>query len=157
MRVRDPSRVVWISQKTTLSVDETRSGGPPAPAFPQLIGPPSDDICYATQGRQGAVKHIAPQVDVMVVVGSANSSNSVRLIEVALETRAGAAYRVDRPTSSRNPGFEGCPHRGPHFRRVRARDRARRHRMAAGRGFPTVEVARTERIDDLRAAPRPYA
>ena len=80
--VRDPSRVVWISQ-TTLSVDETRETVDRLrQRFPQLIDPPSDDICYATQNRQGAVKHIAPQVDVMVVVGSANSSNSVRLRRV---------------------------------------------------------------------------
>ena len=94
--VRDPSRVVWISQ-TTLSVDETRETVDRLrQRFPQLIDPPSDDICYATQNRQGAVKHIAPQVDVMVVVGSANSSNSVRLVEVALEAGAGSAYRVDK-------------------------------------------------------------
>jgi 4-hydroxy-3-methylbut-2-enyl diphosphate reductase len=65
-------------------------------AFPALIDPPSDDICYATQNRQGAVKAIAPQSDVVIVVGSANSSNSVRLVEVALEAGAGAAYRVDK-------------------------------------------------------------
>ena len=94
--VRDPSRVVWISQ-TTLSVDETRETVDRLrERFPQLIDPPSDDICYATQNRQGAVKHIAPQVDVMVVVGSANSSNSVRLVEVALEAGAGGAHRVDK-------------------------------------------------------------
>ena len=100
--VRDPSRVVWISQ-TTLSVDETRETVDRLrQRFPQLIDPPSDDICYATQNRQGAVKFIAPQVDVMVVVGSANSSNSVRLVEVALEAGAGAAST--RPMNSTNPG-----------------------------------------------------
>ena len=63
--------------------------------FPQLADPPSGDICYATQNRQAAVKAIAPRVDVMIVVGSGNSSNSVRLKEVALEAGAPAAYPVD--------------------------------------------------------------
>jgi len=63
--------------------------------FPEMIDPPGEDICYATQNRQGAVKQIAPQVDLMIVVGSGNSSNSVRLKEVALEAGAGASHRVD--------------------------------------------------------------
>lgn len=93
--VRDPDRVVWISQ-TTLSVDETmETVRRLRERFPNLQNPPSDDICYATQNRQEAVKAIAPQVDVMIVVGSANSSNSVRLVEVALDHGAGASYRVD--------------------------------------------------------------
>ncbi|MCI6574564.1 MAG: 4-hydroxy-3-methylbut-2-enyl diphosphate reductase [Actinomycetaceae bacterium] len=96
VRVRDPERVVWISQ-TTLSVDETRETVQALrERFPQLIDPPSNDICYATQNRQGAVKAMAPLADVVIVVGSANSSNSVRLVEVALEAGAGAAYRVDK-------------------------------------------------------------
>lgn len=94
--VRDPNRVVWLSQ-TTLSVDETMlTVNKLRERFPQLQDPPSDDICYATQNRQVAVKKIAPQVDLMLVVGSANSSNSVRLVEVALEYGASAAHRVDR-------------------------------------------------------------
>ena len=94
--VRDPDRVVWISQ-TTLSVDETlKVVDLLRQRFPNLIDPPSDDICYATQNRQGAVKAMAPDSDVVIVVGSANSSNSVRLVEVALESGAGAAYRVDK-------------------------------------------------------------
>lgn len=102
--VRDPEHVVWISQ-TTLSVDETRATVAALRArFPQLIDPPSDDICYATQNRQGAVKAIAPQADVVIVVGSANSSNSVRLVEVAREAGAGAAYRVDK-ASELNPDW----------------------------------------------------
>ena len=77
--VRDPEKVVWISQ-TTLSVDETlETVRHLRERFPHLADPPGDDICYATQNRQGAVKAIAPRVDVMVVVGSGNSSNSVRL------------------------------------------------------------------------------
>ena len=94
--VRDPNKVVWISQ-TTLSVDETmKTVELLRERFPALLDPPSDDICYATQNRQGAVKAMAPLCDVVIVVGSANSSNSVRLVEVALESGAGAAYRVDR-------------------------------------------------------------
>lgn len=95
LSVRDPERVVWISQ-TTLSVDETHTiVDHLRRRFPALIDPPSDDICYATQNRQEAVKAIAPQVEVMIVVGSANSSNSVRLGEVAGEYGATSVYRID--------------------------------------------------------------
>jgi len=88
-------KLVWLSQ-TTLSVDETLSTVDVLQErFPNMISPPSDDICYATQNRQAAVKEIAPQCDVVVVVGSGNSSNSVRLVEVALEAGARASYRVD--------------------------------------------------------------
>ena len=89
------AKVAWLSQ-TTLSVDETyETVDRLRERFPLLVDPPSDDICYATQNRQTAVKQIAEQCDVMIVVGSANSSNSVRLVEVALEAGAGAAHRVD--------------------------------------------------------------
>jgi len=95
VEVTDPSRVVWLSQ-TTLSVDETVSTvAALKERFPQLIDPPSDDICYATQNRQAAVKVIAGESDVVIVVGSRNSSNSVRLVEVAKDAGAGAAYLVD--------------------------------------------------------------
>ncbi|NYE19842.1 4-hydroxy-3-methylbut-2-enyl diphosphate reductase [Microbacterium immunditiarum] len=95
VEVRDPSKVVWLSQ-TTLSVDETMETVRRLRArFPQLQDPPSDDICYATQNRQVAVKKVAREADLVIVVGSANSSNSVRLVEVALENGAKAAYRVD--------------------------------------------------------------
>ena len=95
VQVRDPDRVVWISQ-TTLSVDETmETVRRLRQRFPNLADPPSDDICYATQNRQVAVKKMAPQCDVVLVVGSANSSNSVRLVEVARESGAGAAHRID--------------------------------------------------------------
>ncbi len=92
----DPNRpVAWLSQ-TTLSVDETlETVDLLRTKFPNLIDPPSDDICYATQNRQKAVKEISQACDVMLVVGSANSSNTVRLVDVALEAGAGAAYRVD--------------------------------------------------------------
>src|SRR5690625_863735 len=96
VEVRDPSRVVWLSQ-TTLSVDETYETVDRLRArFPDLMSPPSDDICYATQNRQVAVKEIAAESELLLVVGSANSSNSVRLVEVALEAGADAAYRVDK-------------------------------------------------------------
>ncbi len=95
VQVRDPDRVVWLSQ-TTLSVDETyQTVTKLRERFPGLISPPSDDICYATQNRQVAVKEIAAESELVLVVGSANSSNSVRLVEVALEAGAGAAYRID--------------------------------------------------------------
>jgi 4-hydroxy-3-methylbut-2-en-1-yl diphosphate reductase len=95
VQVRDPAKVVWLSQ-TTLSVDETvQTVAALKDRFPQLIDPPSDDICYATQNRQAAVKVIAPRSDVVIVVGSRNSSNSVRLVEVAKDAGAGAAYLID--------------------------------------------------------------
>ncbi len=95
IEVRDPSKVVWLSQ-TTLSVDETmETVRRLRERFPQLQDPPSDDICYATQNRQVAIKKVAKDADLVIVVGSANSSNSVRLVEVALEYGAKAAYRVD--------------------------------------------------------------
>jgi 4-hydroxy-3-methylbut-2-en-1-yl diphosphate reductase len=93
--VRDPSRVVWLSQ-TTLSVDETmQTVAALKKRFPELADPPSDDICYATQNRQVAVKAMAADCDLVLVIGSRNSSNSVRLVEVALATGARAAYLVD--------------------------------------------------------------
>jgi 4-hydroxy-3-methylbut-2-en-1-yl diphosphate reductase len=93
--VRDPAKVAWLSQ-TTLSVDETiQTVAALRERFPQLIDPPSDDICYATQNRQAAVKQIAKDADLVIVVGSDNSSNSVRLVEVAVEAGARAAYLVD--------------------------------------------------------------
>jgi len=93
--VADPEKVVWLSQ-TTLSVDETmETVRLLRERFPKLQDPPSDDICYATQNRQVAIKKVAQDADLVIVVGSANSSNSVRLVEVALEYGAKAAYRVD--------------------------------------------------------------
>ncbi len=93
--VRDPAKVAWLSQ-TTLSVDETMATvAAIRERFPLLLDPPSDDICYATQNRQLAVKEIAREADLVIVVGSGNSSNSVRLVEVALEAGARAAHRVD--------------------------------------------------------------
>jgi 4-hydroxy-3-methylbut-2-en-1-yl diphosphate reductase len=99
VQVRDPAKVAWLSQ-TTLSVDETaETVAALRKRFPALIDPPSDDICYATQNRQAAVKRIAGESDVVIVVGSQNSSNSVRLVEVALDAGARAAYLVDDAVS----------------------------------------------------------
>lgn len=87
--------VAWLSQ-TTLSVDETNQTVEKLrEKFPQLLDPPSDDICYATSNRQAAIKEIAAESDLVIVVGSANSSNSVRLVEVAAEAGAKRAERVD--------------------------------------------------------------
>jgi len=95
VQVRDPSKIVWLSQ-TTLSVDETmQTVDALRERFPLLESPPSDDICYATQNRQAAVKTIAPDVDLFLVVGSANSSNSVRMVEVAAAAGARAAHLVE--------------------------------------------------------------
>jgi len=95
LEVRDPTKVSWLSQ-TTLSVDETMTiVDAIRERFPQLLDPPSDDICYATQNRQMAIKEISRTADLVIVVGSGNSSNSVRLVEVALEAGAKAAHRVD--------------------------------------------------------------
>ena len=104
----DPSRpVAWLSQ-TTLSVDETLEAvGILKNRFPQLQDPPSDDICYATQNRQVAIKQIAPQADLVLVVGSKNSSNSVRLVEVALEYGAKAGYLIDYASEVKDEWFDG--------------------------------------------------
>ncbi len=98
VEVADPTKVAWLSQ-TTLSVDETyETVNRLRQKFPLLVSPPSDDICYATQNRQSAVKQIADHSDLVIVVGSSNSSNTVRLVDVALESGAKAAYRVDNAT-----------------------------------------------------------
>jgi 4-hydroxy-3-methylbut-2-en-1-yl diphosphate reductase len=107
LEVRDPSRLVWLSQ-TTLSVDETMATVDALrERFPELLDPPSDDICYATQNRQVAVKEIADGADLVIVVGSGNSSNSVRLVEVALEAGAKTAHRVDDAVELEDAWFEG--------------------------------------------------
>jgi len=100
-------KLVWLTQ-TTLSVDETmQSVAILKDRFPEIANPPSDDICYATQNRQEAIKAIAPQADLVIVVGSTNSSNSVRLVEVALEYGAKAAYLVDYASEVKDEWFEG--------------------------------------------------
>lgn len=107
IEVSDPDNLVWISQ-TTLSVDETmETVRRLRERFPNLQDPPSDDICYATQNRQVAIKKVAKDADLVIVVGSANSSNSVRLVEVALEYGAKAAYRVDYADEIQQEWLEG--------------------------------------------------
>jgi 4-hydroxy-3-methylbut-2-enyl diphosphate reductase len=106
--VRDPAKVVWLSQ-TTLSVDETmETVARLKTRLPLLQSPPSDDICYATQNRQQVVKEIAPDCDVVIVVGSTNSSNSVRLVEVALDAGAKAGHLVDYPAEIRDEWLDGA-------------------------------------------------
>ena len=104
----DPNKkVAWLSQ-TTLSVDETlETVAILKNRFPNLMDPPSDDICYATQNRQVAIKQIAPKADLVLVVGSANSSNSVRLVEVALEYGAKASYLIDYAAEVKDEWFVG--------------------------------------------------
>ena len=107
LTVRDPQRVVWLSQ-TTLSVDETmQTVDALRERFPALQSPPSDDICYATQNRQAAVKLIAPQVDLFLVVGSTNSSNSVRMVETALAVGAPAARLVENAAAVEESWLSG--------------------------------------------------
>ena len=105
--VDDPDRLVWLSQ-TTLSVDETmETVRLLRERFPALRDPPSDDICYATQNRQLAIKKVSEEADLVIVVGSANSSNTLRLVDVALEHGAKAAYRVDYASEIRQEWLDG--------------------------------------------------
>ena len=107
VRVRDENKLIWLSQ-TTLSVDETMETVVKLrEKFPTLQNPPSDDICYATQNRQVAIKKVGADSDLVIVVGSANSSNTVRLVEVALDAGAKAAYRVDFASEIQDVWFEG--------------------------------------------------
>lgn len=106
-KVKDPKKVIWLSQ-TTLSVDETMETVLKLrEKFPTLQNPPSDDICYATQNRQVAIKQVGSESDLVLVIGSANSSNTVRLVEVALEAGAKAAYRIDYASEIKEEWFEG--------------------------------------------------
>lgn len=105
--VKDESKLIWLSQ-TTLSVDETMiTVEALKKRFPLLQAPPSDDICYATQNRQLAVKEIAANCDLLLVVGSTNSSNSVRLVEVALESGTKASYLIDYASQVKDEWFVG--------------------------------------------------
>jgi 4-hydroxy-3-methylbut-2-enyl diphosphate reductase len=107
IKVRDENKVAWLSQ-TTLSVDETLATvAALRKRFPNLIDPPSDDICYATQNRQVAIKEIAPKADLVLIVGSTNSSNSVRLVEVSLEYGAKAAYLIDFAAEAKDEWLTG--------------------------------------------------
>jgi 4-hydroxy-3-methylbut-2-enyl diphosphate reductase len=107
VKIKDPNKIIWLSQ-TTLSVDEAMETVKKLRTkFPTLQNPPSDDICYATQNRQVAIKKVGAVSDLVIVVGSANSSNTVRLVEVALLAGAKAAYRVDYASEIDDSWFEG--------------------------------------------------
>jgi 4-hydroxy-3-methylbut-2-enyl diphosphate reductase len=107
LNVRNPDNVSWLSQ-TTLSVDETNETVDALRRkFPNLLDPPSDDICYATTNRQVAVKTMAPECELVIVVGSDNSSNSVRLVEVALAAGADASYLIDNASLFQEEWLEG--------------------------------------------------
>ncbi|MCB7136542.1 4-hydroxy-3-methylbut-2-enyl diphosphate reductase [Cellulosimicrobium marinum] len=153
--VRDPDKVVWISQ-TTLSVDETmETVRRLREKFPTLQDPPSDDICYATQNRQVAVKKLAPDADVVIVVGSANSSNSVRLVEVALQAGARASYRVDRAAEVDPAWLDGATSvgvtSGASVPEILVDDVLA---LLASHGFDTVEEVRTATEDLMFSLPR---
>ena len=106
LEVRDPQKVAYISQ-TTLSVDETRSIiARLRERFPAIVGPRTDDICYATTNRQAAVKQLAKQSDLVLVIGSRNSSNSNRLVEVARELGADS-YLIDNEAQVREEWLDG--------------------------------------------------
>ncbi|WP_058235385.1 4-hydroxy-3-methylbut-2-enyl diphosphate reductase [Devriesea agamarum] len=153
--VRDPSKVVWLSQ-TTLSVDETmETVDRLRKRFPLLASPPSDDICYATQNRQVAVKKIAPESDLVLVVGSANSSNSVRLMEVAKENGARDAHRIDAIDELEDAWFDGVETVGvtsgasvPEVLVQQLLDELAR------RGYGNVEPVRTATEDLMFSLPR---
>lgn len=107
VKIKDPEKVIWLSQ-TTLSVDETmETVNKLRKKLPTLQNPPSDDICYATQNRQVAIKKIGAESDLVIVVGSDNSSNTVRLVEVALDAGAKAAYRVEDEREVKDEWFAG--------------------------------------------------
>ncbi|MFP5347082.1 MAG: 4-hydroxy-3-methylbut-2-enyl diphosphate reductase [Actinomycetes bacterium] len=153
--VRDPSKVVWLSQ-TTLSVDETmETVRRLRERFPALQDPPSDDICYATQNRQVAVKKLARDADVVIVVGSANSSNSVRLVEVALEHGAGASHRVDHAGEIDEAWLDGATTvgvtSGASVPEILVQEVLR---WLAEHGFEDVEEVRTAEEDLMFSLPR---
>jgi 4-hydroxy-3-methylbut-2-enyl diphosphate reductase len=132
--VPDTENLIWLSQ-TTLSVDETmETVRRLRERFPHLQDPPSDDICYATQNRQVAIKKIAPECDLVIVVGSQNSSNSVRLVEVALEYGAKASYRVDYASEIKQEWLDGVATIG----------------VTSGASVPEVLVTQT--LEDLAEA-----
>ena len=136
LEVRDPGKLSYVTQ-TTLSVDDAAAIVEALKArFPAITGPKRDDICYATQNRQDAVKVMAPQCDVVIVVGSPNSSNSNRLREVA-QSRGIEAYMVDDASQLRSEWLEGKTRVG----------------VTAGASAPEVLVqAVIERLRELGAA-----
>ena len=155
VQVEDPDHLIWLSQ-TTLSVDETMEiVDILRERFPKLQNPPSDDICYATTNRQVAIKKIAPQAELVIVVGSANSSNSVRLVEVALEYGAKASYRVDFANEIDETWFEGVASvgvtSGASVPEVLVQDVLR---LLAEYGYGSVEEVVTAEEDILFSLPK---
>ena len=153
--VRDPEKVIWLSQ-TTLSVDETMETVRRLRArFPSLQDPPSDDICYATQNRQVAVKKLAPECELVLVVGSTNSSNSVRLVEVALDAGADASYLVDYAAEIDPAWFEGVTTvgltSGASVPEILVREVVE---LLAEHGFADVQEVRTATEDLMFSLPR---
>ena len=155
LEVPDPNNVVWLSQ-TTLSVDETmETVRRLRERFPALQDPPSDDICYATQNRQVAVKKLAPECDLVIIVGSANSSNSVRLVEVALQAGATASHRIDRASELHEEWFDGVStvgvSSGASVPEILVRDLLD---ALAARGYGEVQEVRTATEDLMFSLPR---
>nr|WP_236683704.1 4-hydroxy-3-methylbut-2-enyl diphosphate reductase [Demequina flava] len=155
VEVADPDNVVWLSQ-TTLSVDETmETVRRLRERFPNLQDPPSDDICYATQNRQVAVKKLAPECELVIIVGSANSSNSVRLVEVALQAGADSSYRIDRAAELDESWLEGVTtvgvSSGASVPEILVRDLLER---LDGLGYSTVQEVQTATEDLMFSLPR---
>ena len=155
VQLPDTDKLVWLSQ-TTLSVDETmETVDILRQRFPHLEAPPSDDICYATQNRQVAVKKIAPGADLVLVVGSANSSNSVRLVEVALEHGAKDAHRIDFAREVDEEWFHGVSTigvtSGASVPDLLVQDLLR---LLADYGYGDVEEVRTADEDVMFSLPR---
>ena len=155
LEVPDPNNVVWLSQ-TTLSVDETmETVRRLRERFPALQDPPSDDICYATQNRQVAVKKLSPECDLVIIVGSANSSNSVRLVEVALQAGATASHRIDRASELLDEWFDGVStvgvSSGASVPEILVRDLLD---ALAARGYGEVHEVRTATEDLMFSLPR---
>ncbi|MGO1397449.1 MAG: 4-hydroxy-3-methylbut-2-enyl diphosphate reductase [Brevibacterium yomogidense] len=151
----ETDKLIWLSQ-TTLSVDETmETVDILKQRFPHLEAPPSDDICYATQNRQVAVKKIAPGADLVLVVGSANSSNSVRLVEVALEHGAKDAHRIDFAREVDEEWFHGVSTigvtSGASVPDLLVHDLLR---LLADYGYGDVEEVRTADEDVIFSLPR---
>lgn len=155
VEVKDPDNVVWLSQ-TTLSVDETMETVRRLRLrFPNLQDPPSDDICYATQNRQVAVKKLSPECELVIIVGSANSSNSVRLVEVALQAGADASYRIDRASEMDESWLDGVTtvgvSSGASVPEILVRDLLER---LDALGYSTVQEVQTATEDLMFSLPR---
>ena len=165
------SREGRLLTQTTLSVDDTREVIEALRGeFPRIVGPSRDDICYATQNRQAAVKNIAGEVDVVLVIGATNSSNANRLVEVA-ETVGTRAYLINDLQDIRSEWLQGAAHRRhrrrlhpggpgdrsdgrPPSRRGRLREVAGRGRGCPLRPAPGAGAARRQRGVQCRTAPR---